>query len=51
MLLLLVLVILILALGGGYYGDRLNPGYGPSFGVGTIVVVLLLLWLFGAFRR
>jgi hypothetical protein len=51
MLLLLIILILVLGLGGGYYGHS-RWGYtgGMGSGVGTVLVVLLVAYLLGAFH-
>ena len=51
--LLLLIIILILLFGGGfgYVGHIRNwPGGGPGIGLGTVLVILLIAWLLGAFR-
>jgi hypothetical protein len=51
MLLLLIVVILVLGAGGGYYGrSRWGYGGGMGTGLGTILAVLLVAYLLGAFR-
>jgi len=51
MILLIILLVLLLAGGGGYYGHtRWGPAYGAGTGVGTILVVLLVLYLLGMFH-
>lgn len=51
MLILIILLILIFGLGGGYLGHVNNwPGGGPGIGLGTILLVLLVVWLLGGFR-
>lgn len=51
-ILLIILIVLLLGGGGGYYGGRafIGPDYGYHGGIVTILVVLLVLWLLGAFR-
>jgi hypothetical protein len=52
MLLLIVLILLVLLLGGGggYYGySRWGPGGGLGI-VGTVLLVVVLLYLFGGLR-
>jgi hypothetical protein len=53
MLLLIILLVLIFGGGGGYYLGNAQqwPGGGYGSGLGTIVVVLLVLWLAGFLRR
>jgi hypothetical protein len=49
-LLLIILLVLLLAGGGGYWG---YSTWGPSggFGVlGTVLLIVLVLWLVGAVR-
>jgi len=42
---------LVLGLGGGYYGrSRWGTGGGAGIGLGTVLVVLLIAYLLGAFR-
>ena len=49
MLMTILLVVLILALLGSLptWGYSRGWGYGPSGGLGLVLVILLLLWLFG----
>lgn len=49
MLMTILIVVLILALIGGLptWGYSRSWGYGPSGLLGTIVVILLILWLLG----
>jgi hypothetical protein len=51
MLLTSLVVILIIALLGGLptWGYSRSWGYGPSGGVGVILLILLILWLLGVF--
>jgi hypothetical protein len=51
MLLLLIVLILVFGLGGGYYGHS-RWGYtgGMGSGVGTVLVILLIAYLLGAFH-
>lgn len=47
MLLLIVVLVLVFGLGGGYYGY--NQG-GPAWGggiLGTVLLIVLILWLLG----
>lgn len=51
MLILLVILLVILGAGGGYYGhNRWGYSGGAGTGLGTIVAVLLVAYLLGAFR-
>jgi Protein of unknown function (DUF3309) len=52
MLMTILIVVLILALLGSLptWGYSRGWGYGPSGGIGLILVILLLLWLFGVIR-
>jgi hypothetical protein len=51
MLLLLIILLLVFGGGGGYwYGNRNDGTYGPHFGLGGILLVLLVVWLLGGFR-
>jgi hypothetical protein len=52
LLILLILLVLVCGWGGGTlghirYGERYGYWAGPGFGIGTILVVFLLLYLFG----
>ena len=51
MLLLLIILLLVLGGGGGYYGHR-RWGYGGSTGVGigTVLLVFLVIYMVGGFR-
>ena len=50
MLLLIILLVLLFAGGGGYYGySRWGTGGGLGI-VGTILVIVLVLYLFGMLR-
>lgn len=51
MLLLLIILLLILGTSGGYYG-RSRWGYrgGAGVGLGTILIVLLIVYMVGGFR-
>ncbi|MGA1998245.1 MAG: DUF3309 domain-containing protein [Bryobacteraceae bacterium] len=50
MLILLIVLLLILGGSGGYYGHR-RWGYGGSAGIGlgTILLIVLIAYLLGAF--
>lgn len=51
-LIIIILVVFLLCGSGGYYGfSRYNPEWGLGGGLGTILLVLLLLYLFGFLRR
>jgi hypothetical protein len=46
---LLLIIVLVLLFGwGGYsrYGNYNGANYGPHIGIGTILLILLVLWLF-----
>jgi hypothetical protein len=50
MLILLVILLLVLAGGGGYFGhSRWGYGGGAGIGLGTILLVLLVAHMMGAF--
>jgi len=48
MLIILLVVVLLLAMGGTapYWGHSRNWGYGPSGGIGTLLIILLCVWFF-----
>ena len=49
-LLLIILLVLLFGGGGGYYGYS-RWGYGGGLGIGgTVLLIVLLLYLFGAIR-
>lgn len=50
-LILLILILLLLSGSGGYYGHR-RWGYrgGTGIGLGTVLLVLLIAYLLGAFH-
>ncbi len=51
MLLLLIVLILLLGGGGGYYGySRWGSGGGISAGLGTALLVVLVVYLLGGLR-
>jgi hypothetical protein len=51
MLILIIVLILIFGGGGGYYGhSRWGPSGGAGFGLGTILLILLIAWMLGVFR-
>jgi hypothetical protein len=46
-LLIILIVLAVLAFGGGFY----NPTFrGPGIGLGTILVIVLIIYLVGGFR-
>jgi hypothetical protein len=51
MLLLIIILILVFGVGGGYWGHTnwgsTAPLAGPGIGLGTILVILLVLYLLG----
>jgi hypothetical protein len=50
LLILLILVILLLGEGGGYYGYS-RWGYGGGLGIfGTVLLIVLVLYLLGGIR-
>jgi hypothetical protein len=50
MLLIIILLVLLFAGGGGYYGySRCGTGGGLGI-VGTVLIILLFLYLLGALR-
>jgi hypothetical protein len=49
MLLLLIILILLFGFGGYWGGNRYNAGSGLPFGLGTVLVVCLIIWLLGGF--
>ena len=50
-LVLIIVLILLLGGGGGYYGyANWGPEYGIGGAVGLILLVLLIAYLLGAFR-
>lgn len=51
MLILLIVLVLLLGGGGGYYGHtRWGRSGGAGFGLGTILLVVLVLYLLGLFH-
>ena len=48
MLMLILLVLVIVALFGGGLSTK-GPYRGGGIGLGTILLIILLLWLFGVF--
>jgi hypothetical protein len=52
MLILIIILLLFFGLGGGYYGyHNWGPSYGGGIGIGTILIILLVLWLLGGWRN
>lgn len=51
MLLLIIILVLVFGFGGGYYGHS-RWGYrgGAGISLGTILLILLIAFLLGAFR-
>jgi hypothetical protein len=51
LLILLIILILLLGGGGGYYGHS-RWGYrgGAGIGLGTILIIVLLVWMLGFIR-
>ena len=49
-ILIIILVIVLLGGGGGYYGYNRYGNNGLGGAVGLVIVVLLVLWLVGAFH-
>lgn len=54
MLILLIVLILLFGGGGGYYGYSRNDGswvHGGGFGLGTILLIILIVYLVGGLPR
>jgi hypothetical protein len=49
-LLIIIILLLIFGGGGGYYAHSLYGGPGLGGVLGTVLVVLLILWLLGVLR-
>jgi hypothetical protein len=49
MLLILILLILLFGGGGWWFGNRGGGAYGPHFGIGAILLVVIVIWLLGGF--
>jgi len=50
-LILIILLLLLLGGGGGYYGhSRWGYSGGAGVGLGTILLILLIVWLVGGLR-
>ena len=47
MLLILLIVLTVLCFGGGFYQPQFR---GPGIGLGTILVICLIIYLVGGFR-
>lgn len=45
-MLLILIVLLLFGFGGGYYGHTNGWGYQGGIGIGGIVIICLLIWLF-----
>jgi hypothetical protein len=51
LIILIIILLLVFGGGGGYYGySRWGRGGGAGIGLGTILVILLVCYLLGAFR-
>jgi hypothetical protein len=51
MLILIIILLLVLGGGGGYYGhSRWGRGGRAGIGLGTILLVILILYMLGLFR-
>jgi hypothetical protein len=51
MLILIIIVLLVFGVGGGYYGHtRWGPRHGAGIGLGSILLILLVLYMLGLFR-
>jgi hypothetical protein len=51
MLILLIILVLLFGGGGGYYGhSRWGPGGGAGVGLGTILLIVLIVYLLGGLR-
>jgi hypothetical protein len=51
LIILIIVLLLVFGGGGGYYGyNRWGTGGGAGIGLGTILVILLVCYLLGAFR-
>jgi hypothetical protein len=46
-LLILILIVVLLGGGGGYYGYR---SYGPIGGLGVVLLIVVIAWVFGRGR-
>jgi hypothetical protein len=51
MIILIIVLLLVFGLGGGYFGySRWGYRGGGGIGLGSVVVILLVCYLLGAFR-
>lgn len=51
MLVLIIILLLIFGAGGGYYGhSRWGPSGGAGIGLGTVLLIFLVVYLLGGFR-
>jgi hypothetical protein len=51
MILLIIVLLLVFGAGGGYFGyNRWGYRGGGGIGLGTVLVILLVCYLLGAFR-
>jgi hypothetical protein len=51
MLIIVIILVLVFGFGGGWYGNnRWGVQGGAGFGRGTVLVILLICYLLGAFR-
>ena len=51
MLLLIIILLLIFGAGGGYYGHtRCGPSGGAGIGLGTVLLIVLVVYLLGGIR-
>ena len=51
MLILLLILLLVFGGGGGYYGHaRWGPAGGAGIGLGTILLIVLIVYLLGGLR-
>lgn len=51
MLLLILILVLVFGVGGGYYGhNRWGPRGGAGIGLGTILAIVLAVYMLGLIR-
>ena len=51
MLILLIILVLVFGGGGGYYGhSRWGPSGGAGVGLGTILLIVFIVYLLGGLR-